>query len=114
MSKPPEDSASKTLKEVGTLKPVMVELGHADPAERSLAAKARLRKIRGLILLAGAVQQSEFTTAIGRSVLELPVSSDQSILDLWRGHALRLSRLVEQDAIPVRILINSTGISPKP
>src|SRR5688572_30136974 len=54
------------------------------------AARGRLRHLRAVVLLDGSVRKTPLTDAIGRSLLELPVERDRTLLDLWRNDVCSL------------------------
>src|SRR5687768_12236698 len=84
----------------------------AQPAAPAPADTKFLQPIRAIVLLAGAVRPSPFAAAIGRALLDLPLSEGRTILDQWRWHALRLAGLLDVDRVPMRILVNDTVPAP--
>ncbi len=64
-----------------------------------------LAKLRGIILLGGTVRSTGLSAAIGRSILELPITGGRSLLDLWCDQASQLASLAGHNLI-VRVLID--------
>ena len=77
-----------------------------------LLRPSRLSSLRAVILLSGSVGQSVLSAATQRSALDLPATPEQTILDLWRGHSLRLSRLARLERLPVRIITDRQAPMP--
>jgi N-acetylglucosaminyldiphosphoundecaprenol N-acetyl-beta-D-mannosaminyltransferase len=71
-----------------------------------------LHKLRAMILLGGSVRPTPLTNSIGRSVLDLPLDGDGSILNHWLAHARELARHAGLEQLPVRVLVNQN--SPEP
>lgn len=71
-----------------------------------------LRRLRAVVLLAGAVRPMPITAATGRSILDLPIDNEASILQQWIEHAAALARMAELPALPIRTMVN--GHSPDP
>jgi N-acetylglucosaminyldiphosphoundecaprenol N-acetyl-beta-D-mannosaminyltransferase len=71
-----------------------------------------LHKLRAMILLGGSVRPTPLTTSINRSVLDLPLDGDGSILNHWLAHARELARHAGLEQLPVRVMVNQT--SPEP
>lgn len=65
-----------------------------------------LDRLRALILLGGTVRPTALSSNIGRAVLDLPITQDQTLLQLWLDHARLLSQQLNTDPLPVRILVN--------
>jgi hypothetical protein len=71
-----------------------------------------LSKLRGLILLGGSIRPTPLTMSIGRSVLDLPLDDQGSILDYWMAHANEVARVAGLAQLPVRVLVDH--VSPAP
>jgi N-acetylglucosaminyldiphosphoundecaprenol N-acetyl-beta-D-mannosaminyltransferase len=71
-----------------------------------------LHKLRAMVLLGGSVRPTPLTNSIGRSVLDLPLDGDGSILNHWLAHARELARHAGLEQLPVRVLVNQN--SPEP
>jgi hypothetical protein len=65
-----------------------------------------------MVLLGGSVRPTPLTNSIGRSVLDLPLDGDGSILNHWLAHARELARHAGLEQLPVRVLVNQN--SPEP
>jgi N-acetylglucosaminyldiphosphoundecaprenol N-acetyl-beta-D-mannosaminyltransferase len=80
---------------------------HAGTNGRMKGARADgLSRLRGLVLLGGRVRGTPLTTAIQRSVLDLPIAMDESILTHWLAHAADLQRYARLSSLPVRVMVN--------
>jgi len=71
-----------------------------------------LSKLRAIVLLGGTVRPTGLSAAIGRSVLELPITAGRSLLDLWCEQSSQLARLAGHNLI-VRVLIDKAVQPPK-
>jgi hypothetical protein len=70
------------------------------------------KKLAALILLGGWVRPKQLSRIGGRSLLDLPVDAERSLLAHWLTEAGLLCRAWNADALHVRILLDQT--SPKP
>ncbi len=74
---------------------------------------SRLRDhLRAVVLLGGAVRPTLLSNSIGRSVFDLPVSQEDSILDLWCKQTQELLDRVGLDHLPLRVVIDRDSIPP--
>jgi hypothetical protein len=87
--------------------------GTAARAARLVVRQERMRpqsrvrsRLRALILLAGAVRPSPFAAAVKRSLLDLPIDSHHTLLDLWRAHSAIHVAYSRLERLPVRIVTN--------
>jgi len=71
-----------------------------------------LPRIRAIVLLGGSVRPTHLSAAIGRSILELPITAGRSLLDLWCDQASQLARLANRQLL-VRVLIDKAVLPPK-
>jgi hypothetical protein len=71
-----------------------------------------LSRLRAVVLLGGTVRSTGLTAAIGRSVLELPITAGRSLLDLWCDQTSQLARMVGRKLL-VRVLIDKAVQPPK-
>lgn len=71
-------------------------------------------RIRSIVLLAGAVSPGSLAARLGRSVLDFPVESSMSLLDVWRRRidALVHDTLLDASAMEVRILADEANPLP--
>jgi hypothetical protein len=63
-------------------------------------------RLRGLILLAGTVRASNLSRSIGRSLLDLPVTQELTVLKLWEQEAQHLAEVAELPGLPVRLVLD--------
>jgi hypothetical protein len=61
-------------------------------------------RLRAVVLLAASLRPTPLTAAIGRSVLDLPVERDRTLLDLWSEHVRSLAASLGTAQLPLRIL----------
>lgn len=84
----------------------------SDGAGASGRAAAGLARLRALVLLGGSVRPKPLNTATGRNVLDLPLGSKGTILSHWMSGAAELSRRLERDGLPVRLLLDRDSVAP--
>jgi hypothetical protein len=77
-----------------------------DPAQGVYA------RLRAVVLLKGSLRKSALSHAVERSLLDLPVTPNQSILSLWQDHADDLAAHAGLDSLPLRIVLAQTGFQP--
>lgn len=71
-----------------------------------------LRKLKAVVLLGGAVRPMAIATETGRSILDLPLEANKTILQQWIEQTEALARLAELPGLPIRAMVN--GRSPDP
>jgi N-acetylglucosaminyldiphosphoundecaprenol N-acetyl-beta-D-mannosaminyltransferase len=71
-----------------------------------------LARLKALVLLGGSVRPTPLSTSIGRSLLDLPLDENGSVLNHWLNHAAELARLAGLDKLPVRVMVDRN--SPEP
>jgi len=86
-------------------RPVIRSIGERDSLDR-------LRCLRGVVLLDGAVRRTDFTAAIDRSLLELPLQHDRTLLDLWRDEICSLVSGLELADVTTRVIVGRTSMPP--
>jgi N-acetylglucosaminyldiphosphoundecaprenol N-acetyl-beta-D-mannosaminyltransferase len=88
----------------------------AERARRSVTTPASdatsLTKLKALVLLGGHVRPTNLSTSIGRSLLDLPVDENGSVLNHWFAHAMDLAKAIGLERLPVRVMVDRT--SPEP
>jgi hypothetical protein len=67
---------------------------------------------RAVILLAGQVRSTDLSRAAGRSLLDLPIEDDRTVLRLWLSHVRDLAEAWGAPDLPVRILIDRSSQEP--
>jgi exopolysaccharide biosynthesis WecB/TagA/CpsF family protein len=70
--------------------------------------------IKAVVLLGGAVRTSKLTTAIERSILDLPLEDGRSILAYWQEETIKLRRMIGLDALDVRVVVDHASSEPTP
>ena len=83
------------------------------PKTGSLSDDAVVGDLCAMILLAGKVRPSTFSAQIGRSILDLPLDAERTLLDIWCEQASALARAIGTDALTVRIVVDQGGYSPQ-
>lgn len=68
--------------------------------------------ISEVLLLAGGVRPRGFRAQLGRSVLDLPVSNDRRLMDIWREEIGGLSEHFNLGRRRVRVLIDRASLPP--
>jgi hypothetical protein len=61
-------------------------------------------RLRAVVLLAASLRPTPLTAAIGRSLLDLPIERDRTLLDLWSEHVGSLAASIGTAPLPLRIL----------
>lgn len=92
---------------------MMETLGQSTVSETAMAmacaeADRRLSaRLAGVVLLAGSIRDSSLSLGIGRSLLDLPLATGQSILGRWCEAASLLAETLGIDVLPVRVMLSS-------
>jgi N-acetylglucosaminyldiphosphoundecaprenol N-acetyl-beta-D-mannosaminyltransferase len=71
-----------------------------------------LRRLKAVVLLGGHVRPTPLSSSIGRSLLDLPLVENGSVLNHWLNHAGELARAVGLEKLPVRVMVDRS--SPEP
>jgi hypothetical protein len=71
-----------------------------------------LSGLRAMVLLGGAVRASELSSGTRRSLLDLPLDSEGSILTHWLGHAQEVAQWAALSRLPVRVMVNQNAPDP--
>jgi hypothetical protein len=72
-----------------------------------------LEKISEVVLLGGTLRSPPLAEEVGRSILELPVTLEHSVLEIWQEEVSRLSEFLGRDAFPVRLLLDRHSPEPR-
>ena len=72
-----------------------------------------ISRLRGLVLLGGAVRASELSVATERSVLDFPLDEHGTILNHWLQHAHEVAKWASVEKFPVRLKVNQNAIEPR-
>lgn len=68
--------------------------------------------LKAVVLLSGSVRATDLSRSVGRSLLDLPLAEDETVLSLWQKHVASLSSSLGLGPIPVRVVINRSGLVP--
>ena len=71
-----------------------------------------LRRLRAVVLLAGAVGASGFRAAVGRALVDLPIETGRTILSQWWDECASVAESSSIKPLPVRILVDGSAQSP--
>jgi N-acetylglucosaminyldiphosphoundecaprenol N-acetyl-beta-D-mannosaminyltransferase len=71
-----------------------------------------LSRLKGIVLLGGHVRSTPLGESIGRSLLDLPLDENGSVLNHWLNHAAELAKVVGLEKLPVRVMVDRN--SPEP
>ena len=82
----------------------------ADAEPRQPAAS--LSRLRALVLLGGSVRPSPLSQVSGRSVLDLPIDENGTVLNHWIDSAAELAKAIGLDKLPVRVMVNQSTPEP--
>jgi N-acetylglucosaminyldiphosphoundecaprenol N-acetyl-beta-D-mannosaminyltransferase len=85
--------------------PASVAGPSVQPADATHGANT-LGRLRAMVLLGGSVRSTSLQASIGRSVLDLPLDENGTILNHWLQHASDLARHIGLEKLPVRITVN--------
>jgi len=66
----------------------------------------QLQQVRGGVMLAGALRAHALRRATGRSLPELPVAANVTLLDHWRQQWLALADQCGFQRLPVRVMVD--------
>jgi hypothetical protein len=83
----------------------MSKIGHTP-------AVTAVPRSRALVLLAGSVRPSNLSRSIGRSLLDLPVDTDLSVLQLWESEAGQVALAADVHELPVRVVLDRSSVKP--
>jgi len=68
--------------------------------------------LQAVILLAGKVRPSPLSARIGRSILDLPLDAERTLLDLWCQEVSDLSRALGSGPLTMRVVVDQSGHMP--
>ncbi|QOV91163.1 WecB/TagA/CpsF family glycosyltransferase [Humisphaera borealis] len=71
-----------------------------------------LKRLRAVILLGGSVRPSPLSAAASRSVLDLPLDENGSLLNFWLGQCAEVAKLAALEKLPIRVLVNHAAREP--
>src|SRR5438045_288088 len=77
------------------------------------SARRNLQKLAAVILLGGSVRATKLSQVIERSVLDLPVEQEKSLLGYWHAQAIELASYLSLRRLEVRVMVDKDGMEPK-
>lgn len=83
------------------------------PVRQPPAQRAAPATLRAVVLLDGGVRPNSFAQCIQRSVLDLPVDANHSVLQLWLDQVDRLRCSLGLDRLPMRVRTGSAHRGPR-
>ena len=72
-----------------------------------------LERLKSVVLLGGSIRANSLVSAVGLSLLDLPVDVEQSILDRWQDEVEALRIAVGFDRLEIRLMINKAAAVPR-
>jgi N-acetylglucosaminyldiphosphoundecaprenol N-acetyl-beta-D-mannosaminyltransferase len=106
------ETATLPEEETPTATPQSRNINIIRSATAGKSADQIFRRLRALILLGGSVRPSPLSAATGRSVLDLPLDENGSILNYWLAQGAEMARLAGLEKLPVRVLVNHASREP--
>jgi len=73
---------------------------------------AALERLRAVVLLGGSIRPTSFHTTVGRSVLDLPVDEEGTVLDHWRREVDALAAAQRGARLEMKIMIDHLAHAP--
>lgn len=99
--------------------PESLEAIPADSATRSpsvrgsrTATGTALSQLKAVVLLGGQLRPSPLIQDVQRSVLDLPVSEERTLLNHWLGDTAELAKFARVDGVPIRVLVSRAQDEP--
>jgi hypothetical protein len=87
--------------------------GHAHRSRRETITNGNsLSRLKAFVLLGGHVRPTPLSLSIGRSLLDLPLDDNGSVLNHWLNHAAELAKSIGLEKLPVRVMVDRN--SPEP
>lgn len=88
--------------------------GHIDLKPHVAQTSNRMTSaIRQVVLLSGTVRMDRFTRHLGRSILELPIDVDHTLLGHWGEQVAGLAPLLGREAMSVRVMLDRASPLPE-
>jgi hypothetical protein len=69
-------------------------------------------RLKGIVLLCGAVRPTPLSEGIGRSLLDLPLDAGQTLLDRWVGQAQELAAAHGIGRLPLMVMLDASSLAP--
>jgi N-acetylglucosaminyldiphosphoundecaprenol N-acetyl-beta-D-mannosaminyltransferase len=74
--------------------------------------RASLARLKAVILLGGHVRPTPLSLSIGRSLLDLPLDENGSVLNHWLNHSSELAKTIGLEKLPVRVMVDRHSAEP--
>ncbi|HEX2973911.1 MAG TPA: hypothetical protein VHP11_16380 [Tepidisphaeraceae bacterium] len=73
---------------------------------------SRMPPLRAMLLLSGSLRSADFAAAIQRSPLDLPISADRLLRELWAEAAIDVARQTGRERLAIRIIADRDAFLP--
>lgn len=103
---PPRATTERETVTVAEARVAPFDVEQRQPVATSLSG------LRALVLLGGAVRPSPLAQMSGRSVLDLPLDVNGTVLSHWVHSAAELAKSVGLEKLPVRVMVNQSTPEP--
>jgi hypothetical protein len=80
--------------------------------DREIVGLGALEKIRAVVLLGGQLRPSPLMQAVDRSVLDLPLLEDRTLLNHWLTDIAHLREFAKLERLPARLLVSRDADEP--
>ena len=90
----------------------LAERGRRIASTLHSSTESSLSRLKAVVLLGGHVRPTPLSTSIGRSLLDLPLDDNGTVLNHWLAHAAELAAAVSLEKLPVRVMVDRS--SPEP
>lgn len=91
-----------------------IEFSRTLPSSRRSLADLPKVRIASLVLLGGAIRPSDLSKTIDRSLLDLPIDANRSLLAHWISAAAELRLACQRQLLPVRLMFDRSTTRPTP
>lgn len=70
------------------------------------------RKLKAVIVLGGQVRKTALSVAVNRAIMDLPIDTEKTVLDLWHDQFEGLAKTIGLPNLPVQIMTNKGSHHP--
>lgn len=79
---------------------------------RNIPTSSALSKLSAVVLLSGSIRSTDYVRSIGRSVLDMPLDQNTTILQRWRDEALALAQSINKGPLELRVTVDRQAVVP--
>jgi hypothetical protein len=83
------------------------------PVRRAAPTAERLSRLRALVLLSGSVRAKAWSSALGRSIMDLPLERGRTLVSHWVEQAAALAGLTGAGRLDMQVLVDRFSIAPE-